>query len=96
MEEPGGLQGLKESDTTERLHFHFHLFTMANIWKQAKCSLTDEWIQKMWASLTAQLLKNLPAIQETWLDSWVGKIPWRRDRLPIPVFLGFPCSSAGS
>ena len=21
---------------------------------------------------------------------WVGKIPWRRDRLPTPVFLGFP------
>ena len=26
---------------------------------------------------------------------WVGKIPWRRDRLPTPVFLGFPGSSAG-
>ena len=26
--------------------------------------------------------------------SWFGKIPWRRDRLPTPVFLGFPCSSA--
>ena len=22
-------------------------------------------------------------------DSWVRKIPWRRDRLPTPVFLGF-------
>ena len=29
------------------------------------------------------------------LDSWVEKIPWRRNRLPIPVFLGFPCGSAG-
>ena len=28
-------------------------------------------------------------------DSWVGKIPWRRDRLPTPVFLGVPCGSAG-
>ena len=28
-------------------------------------------------------------------DSWVEKICWRRDRLPIPVFLGFPCGSAG-
>ena len=27
--------------------------------------------------------------------SWVGKIPWRRDRLPTPVFLGFFCGSAG-
>ena len=28
-------------------------------------------------------------------NSWVGKICWRRDRLPTPVFLGFPCGSAG-
>ena len=27
-------------------------------------------------------------------DSWVGKICWRRDTLPTPVFLGFPCGSA--
>ena len=29
------------------------------------------------------------------LDSWVGKIHCRRDRLPTPVFLGFLCGSAG-
>jgi len=23
----------------------------------------------------------------------VGKIPWRRDRLPTSLFLGFPCGS---
>ena len=28
-----------------------------------------------------------------WCDSWVGKIRWRRDRLPTPVFLGFPGGS---
>ena len=28
-------------------------------------------------------------------DSWVRKILWRRDSLPTPVFLGFPCGSAG-
>ena len=28
-------------------------------------------------------------------DSWVGKIHWRRDRLPTPVFLSFPDGSAG-
>ena len=28
-------------------------------------------------------------------DSWVGKIPWRRDRLPTPVFMGFPDGSEG-
>ena len=41
------------------------------------------------------MVNNLPAMQETWFDSWVRKIPWRRDRLPTPVFLAFPCGSAG-
>ena len=30
----------------------------------------------------AQLAKNLPTIWET----WVGKMPWRKGRLPTPVF----------
>ena len=36
----------------------------------------------------AQLAENLPAMQETWVkfNSWVGKIPWRRERLPTSVF----------
>ena len=33
--------------------------------------------------------------RRSWFDSWVGKIRWRRDRLPTPAFLGFPCGSAG-
>ena len=49
-----------------------------------------------WASLIAQLVKNLPAMQKTPVHgSWVRKICWRRDRLPTPGFLGFPCVSAG-
>ena len=83
-------------------------------------------LQYSWASLVAQLVKNLPAMRETWVqsldgqdplekgkathssilglpwwlnwqriclecgrlgfDPWVGKIPWRRERLPTPVF----------
>ena len=35
------------------------------------------------ASLAAQMVKNLPAVQET----QVRKIPWRREQLPTPVFL---------
>ena len=46
-------------------------------------------------SFIAQLVKNPPSMQETLFNSWVGKICWRRDRLPTPVFLGFPCGSAG-
>ena len=33
--------------------------------------------------------------RKPWFDSWVGKIFWRMDRLCTPVFLGFPCGSAG-
>ena len=29
-------------------------------------------------------------------NSWVRKIPWRRDRVPTPVFLGFPGGSDGN
>ena len=34
----------------------------------------------------AQLTKNLPAVQQTSVQSLVRKIPWRRERLPTPVF----------
>ena len=43
--------------------------------------------KRLMAPLIAQLVKNLPAMQETGFDSWVGKISWRRDRPPTPVFL---------
>ena len=49
----------------------------------------------LWASLVAQLVKNLPAKQENQFDSWVGKIHCRSDRLPTPVFLGLPGGSDG-
>ena len=45
-------------------------------------------------SLRAQLVKNRLQCRRPWLGSWIGKIRWRRDRLPTPVFLGFPCGSA--
>ena len=34
----------------------------------------------------AQLVKNPPALWETWVLSWVGQIPWRGERLSTPVF----------
>ena len=39
-------------------------------------------LQYSWTSLVAQLVKLSPAMQ----DPWVGKIPWRRRRLPTLVF----------
>ena len=39
------------------------------------------------ASLVAQTVKNLPAMQETQVRFLGQKIPWRREWLPTPVFL---------
>ena len=39
-------------------------------------------LQSSWASLVAQLVKN----QETWTRSLDWEDPWRRERLPTPVF----------
>ena len=38
-------------------------------------------------SLVAQSVRNLSAMQEAWVDPWVGKIPWRRKWQLAPVFL---------
>ena len=49
-----------------------------------------------WASLVAQLVKRIHLqCRRPQFNSWVRKIPWRRDRLPTPVFLGFPGGSDG-
>ena len=51
------------------------------------------------ASLAAQLVKNPPVYGRPWFSSWVGKIHWRREKLPTPVFLSrkfhWLCSPSG-
>ena len=37
-------------------------------------------------SLIAQLVKNPPAMRRPGFNLQVGKIPWRRERVPTPVF----------
>ena len=47
------------------------------------------------ASLVAQLVKNLPTMQEI-PGGFLGREdPLEKDRLPTPVFSGFPRGSAG-
>ena len=41
----------------------------------------------LWASLVAQMVKNLPAVWETQVQSLGQKIPWKRKCPPTPVFL---------
>ena len=41
-----------------------------------------------WAPLVAQLVKNPPVVcGRPGFAPWVGKIPWRRERLPTPARL---------
>ena len=45
-------------------------------------------IYMIWGTvLVAQMVKNLPATQETQVQSLGWKIPWRRKWQPTPVFL---------
>ena len=45
-------------------------------------------IENRGAFLVAQLVKNPPAIcGRAGFDPWVGKITWRMEQLPTPVFL---------
>ena len=55
--------------------FKAALFTIAKIWKQPKCSSTDEWIKKMWyiyiytMEYYSAIKKNeiMPSVA-TWMD----------------------------
>ena len=53
-------------------------------------------LQYSWASLVAQMVKNLPAKFETQVRSLGWEDPLEKGyRLPTPVFLGFPGGSDG-
>ena len=73
------VHGVAKSQT-QLSDFHFLFFDMIRI---------------AWASLIAQLVKNLLQCRRPQFNSWVRKITWRRDRLPPPVFTGFPGDSDG-
>ena len=52
------------------------------------------------AQCQSQLVKNLPAMRETWVQSLSWKMAWRRERLPTPVFWpgkgkGYPLQYSG-
>ena len=64
-------------------------FSLNNGWKYIHIDVTC-FIQSL-----AQLVKNPPALQEILVQFLGREDPWRRDRLPTPVFLDFPCGSAG-
>ena len=44
-------------------------------------------LNSVWASLVAETVQNLPALQETWVQSLGWEDPWRRTWQPTLVFL---------
>ena len=66
-----------------------------NVWQKSLqyCKVTS--LQLIKINGKKRKRKNLPAMQKTRFDSWVEMICWRRESLPTPVLLGFPCGSAG-
>ena len=49
---------------------------MISVWMFVKGMATPSSILRV--SLLALMVKNMPAVQETWIQSWVRKIPWSR------------------
>ena len=45
-------------------------------------------LQYSWASLVAQMIRNLPAMQETWVQSQGWENPLEKEMEPIPVLPG--------
>ena len=71
-------------------HLGAEKFNPYRLWMSTPSSLKEK---KKKSSLGAQLVKNPPAIRKTLVQFLSRKIHWRRDRLPTPVFMGFPGSS---
>ena len=46
-------------------------------------------LQYSWDSLVTPLVKNLPAMWETWVRSLDWKVPWRREKLPASSVLAW-------
>ena len=58
-------------------------FLLKPVWESSSLSSFSFWYPKHWASIVAQMVKNLPTMHET----QIKKTPWRREWKPTPVFL---------
>ena len=82
---------------TEQLHFHFSLSSIGEgNGNPLQCSCLENprdggawWAAIYGVAQSRTRLKRLSShlqCRRPQFDSWVGKIPWRRERLPTPVF----------
>ena len=63
-----------------------HYFT--SVWDECNYAV-------VWSSLVAQLVKRLPTMWETWVQSLGWKDPLEKGKATHSSILGFPCGSAG-
>ena len=95
LEHPEDSSHLMMKPNLENFEHYF-----ASVWDDCSCAVVWAFfgIAFLWdwnenwpvfypqASLVAQSVKDLSAMQKTQVRSLVGKIPWRRKRLPTSVF----------
>ena len=78
-----------------------HVSCLQVYWASLKCGLVvfnkfiKLYFQTFLKMIFIQIWCFLLQCRGPQFNSWVRKIHWRRDRLPTPVFLGFPCDSGG-
>ena len=93
------VHGVTELDTTEQLSLLLLGFPDSSVGKESACNAGDPrlipgWerstgevigypLQCPWASHVSQLVKNLPAIQETWVQSLGWKDPLEKRTAPL-------------
>ena len=75
-------------NTGVHVSFRIRVFILSRYMR--KSEIAGSYGNSLWAPLIAQQVKNAPAEQETPESG----IPWRREQLPTPVFMGFPGGSA--
>ena len=99
----GQLRRLEWPQNMVKLIFMGWVISQANQWEDysnyfgVKAKISENWATAFflacdgwlcnWASLVAQMVKNLPQCGRPGFSLWVGKIPWRRKWQPTPVFL---------
>ena len=79
------LRRLPDLSLLNNLSIQNYLWSKKEYFPLTKC------FSKYWAPLVAQTVKNLPAVQETWVQSLGQEDPLERARQPTPVFLPGEC-----
>ena len=73
------------------------LFTIAKTWKQPKCSLTEEWVKKMWYIYTMEYSVQFSSVAQlcpTLCDPMNRSTPGLPVHHPLPEFTQTQCPSS--